>query len=312
MWIALWHLGTGCSPEPPAPGTLPSPREEPGWYGVEALPHPLQEHGVVTVGDEVWTIGGVDDAIVTLDEVWIFDGSWREGPSIPVPLHHPNVAVHDGDVYVLGGLEGRSFTPTDLAWVLRAGSGSWTALPSLPEPRGAAATGLDGDRIVLAGGLQGGTVGTAVAFDTVAGAWLDLPDLPGQRDHAIGASPEGFWVVGGRRNGLNNVHPESWALVDGVWEDRPGLPTARAGMAGVTLPDGRVLACGGEGDPDVLSGVFEEVELYDGAVWSGLDPMPVPIHGAGAGVFDGGVLVPGGADVRGFAAIDTVQLLVLE
>ena len=66
------------------------------------------------------------------------------------------------------------------------------------------------------------------------------------------------------------------------------------------------------GNPGQLVFPIPEVEVYAEGAWSEEEPMPIPIHGAGAGVFDGGVLVPGGADVQGFAAIDTVQWLKLE
>ena len=70
-----------------------------------------QETGVVSVGGELWVLGGIDAAGGTVARVEIYDprkGQWRRGPDLPLPMHHANVAVLDGTVYVARFLIGLS------------------------------------------------------------------------------------------------------------------------------------------------------------------------------------------------------------
>jgi hypothetical protein len=268
---------------------------------------------VLSVGEEAWVLGGFDDGLQVSDGIWILDGGgWREGPPLPEPLHHLNAAVVDGQVYILGALVGLGFDPIDRSWRLDAGG--WTPLPPVPEPLGASAVGVVGTEIRLAGGLATGTEQLAFAFDTVGESWRTLPALPEARDHGVGAGGDAFRVLGGRDNGLANVRDDVFELVGDAWVRRTAMPTARAGVAGTQLPDGRVFVAGGEGNPDDPDGVFAEVELYDpdADTWVALDDLPTPRHGTGAAAFDGGVLVPGGATVQAFRAVDTVEWLKLE
>ena len=282
------------------------------------LPEALQEVAVVTVADEVWVLGGFDDSIQVSDRVWILAGddpntaTWRPGPALPRPMHHHNTAVFDGRLYVLGGLEG-SFVPFADAWVLDRAAEAWLELPPVPVAMGSAAVGVANGEILLAGGLTPDTDTLGFAFDPRAETWRPLPDLPAARDHAVGAGGDALRVLGGRDNGLANVRDDVWQLVGDTWIPGTPLPTARAGTAGTTLPDGTVLVAGGEGNPSDPDGVFAEVERYDplSDAWTVLDPMPTPRHGTGAAPFAGGVLVPGGATVQAFRAVDTVEWLVL-
>ncbi|MCB9677306.1 MAG: kelch repeat-containing protein [Alphaproteobacteria bacterium] len=306
-----------CTPSP-TPAVLPTPPAEgpvaPGWYALDPLPVPLQEVSVLEVGDAVWVLGGFDDTVSPVDTVWILDrDGWRAGPALPKPLHHLNAAVVDGRIHVLGALSGRGFTPIDRSWRFED-DGTWSTLPPVPEPLGAAAVGVVGSEVLLAGGVSTGTIAVGYAYDTAAGTWRALPDLPAPRDHGVGAGGDAFRVLGGRDGGIGNVRGDVFALVDGAWEAQAPLPTARAGTAGAQLPDGRVLVAGGEGNPDDPDGVFADVEIYDPAVdaWEVLESLPTPRHGTQAAWFDGGIVIPGGATVRAFHAVDTVEWLVLE
>src|SRR2546422_909210 len=81
------------------------------------------------------------------------------------------------------------------------------------------------------------------------------------------------------------------------------MPTARSGHA-VGGFGGRLLAIGGEGNPDTATGVFSEVEAFDADLeaWTRLDPMTVPRHGIGVGIVGTAMFVPGGAVLAGYGA----------
>jgi hypothetical protein len=322
-WLVF--VSSGCTGGPDSPSPIPPPPSdgpiEAGWYGLSPLPEAVQEVSVVTVDDEVWVLGGFDAGLQVSDRIWILGGledddpttaTWRPGPTLPRPMHHHNTAVVGGQIYVLGGLEG-SFVPFADSWVLDPAAGSWTELPPVPEAMGSAAVGVVDGEILLAGGLTPNTDTLGYAFDPVAETWRPLPDLPAGRDHAVGAGGDAMRVLGGRDDGLLEVRSDVWVLDGDRWVSAAPMPTARAGTAGTALPDGTVVVAGGEGNPADPDGIFDEVERYDPTTdtWAVLDDMPTPRHGTGAAPFAGGLLVPGGATVQAFRAVDTVEWLAL-
>ncbi|MEZ4318241.1 MAG: kelch repeat-containing protein [Myxococcota bacterium] len=293
-----------------APPVPPEGDPDPGWYSLDPLPTPLQEVAVLAVDDTVWVLGGFDDGLRVVDTVWIWDGtSWEPGPPLPEPAHHLNAAVVDGSIVIAGMLTGTGFTPSGRVWTLDPGEAGWAEAPALPEPVGAAATGALGTDVLLAGGLRGGTLGTAWRYDTLTGTATSLPDLPLAADHAVGVGGAEVLVVGGREGGIAGIQPDVYAWTGTAWEERAPMLTARAGAAGCVLADGRIWVAGGEGNPLDPDGVFAEVEVYDPAAdaWTSEAPLPTPRHGTGAAPWRGGVLVPGGAVVQGFRAVDTVE-----
>jgi hypothetical protein len=301
-------LQLACISEPGAP---PLPPADAAWAALDPLPIAIQEVAVVAVGDEVWVIGGIDDALTPRDEVWILDagGAWRAGPTLPAPVHHANAAVLDGSVHVLGALVGLTFDPVDVAWRWDPVVERWTDLPAVPQPIGASAVGVVDGRILLAGGISDRTTGAGFAFQPSDASWTALPDLPGPLDHAVGAGGSALRVFGGRRAGIDDVRSTVSVLEQGTWTDAAPLPTARAGAAGGTFSDGTIAVLGGEGDRSDPDGVFDEAELFDPTtgLWSALPSWPVPRHGTGAAAWNGGLVVPGGATVRGFHAVSEVD-----
>ena len=83
------------------------------------------------------------------------------------------------------------------------------------------------------------------------------------------------------------------------------MPTARGGLACAAV--GELIYCmGGEGNPEVKSGIFGQVEVYDTTKdeWSKLEDMPVARHGWGIAVVEGKIYVPGGGVAAGTAPTD--------
>jgi hypothetical protein len=72
--------------------------------------------------------------------------------------------------------------------------------------------------------------------------------------------------------------------------------------------DGALYTTGGEGNPNTQSGVFANVEAFDGTSWTQLAPMPHPKHGVGGAVWDGALYLCGGANVMAFGAVPTTDV----
>lgn len=269
--------------------------------------------------------------------------TWTTAPPVPAEINHPNAAVVDGKIYVLGGLvfsatgqsDQGSWVAIPNGWVYDPSTSEWTELQAMPEDlaRGGAVTGVYGSRIFLAGGLRSldllpiegvqNTVANVTAFDTASGTWVaDLPDvaqqLPEGRDHAVSAVVGcTFYVLGGRVRGQTSVRDTVFALdlenLGAGWRTSAGrMPTARGGMSSGTIGT-NVFVFGGEGNTALTTGVFNETEVFDTATetWTSLAPMRLPRHGTSAVAVGDAVYVPGGGIVQGATPVNITDVYVV-
>ncbi|KAI0547185.1 hypothetical protein F4679DRAFT_597781 [Xylaria curta] len=305
---------------------------------------PFQEHGVAATNDDMYVIGGIpanfsqpifhsrrDVAAYNFDS-----NSWRVVNDFPIGITHPNVAGVDGGIYVLGGLTDNGKDPywnyTTACYVYRPETGLWDPLPDMPdrEARGAAAVGVYGKRIILAGGLRyvnfsGGATGgiqesvkRVTMFDTRTYEWRTLRPLPEARDHAGGAViHKRFYVTGGRDSGRGNVRNNTWCLSlktwDADWVPKMDLPAPRSGFA-VGTHFRRILVFGGEGNKDSPTGVYAESLMYNTRrdEWKRVLDFPKPRHGMGAVSFVRNTWIAGGGLVEGRAKPDAACSYLVE
>ncbi|KAK4118693.1 galactose oxidase [Parathielavia appendiculata] len=296
------------------------------WKTLAPIPiYPRQERGIIPVPftssltDNVTTIPSLNTTSL-LHTYHIPSNTWsfRPLPGLPIPLNHPNAAVVDNKLYLLGGLSDAAgdgvWRGTGRSWVFDFVTLSWSELPSMPDvPRGSAAVGVDDET-----GLE--SVDVVSAFDTKRRVWVLVGGragkIPGRRDHAGCVVVDGvMYVLGGRDTGQVNVRGEVFALdlrrVGKGWVTKRGrMPTARGGVCAAVV-GGKVFVLGGEGNPaEGSDGVFDQVEAYDTwkDSWERLGRMKVPRHGTSAVAVQGGVYIPGGGIRIGGAPVDTFDV----
>lgn len=290
------------------------------WQVRAPLPAPRQETAVVALGGRIYVIGGFDlnQAVVATVEAWDPVGDrWSAVASLPMPTHHVNAAAVGNLLYVLGGLRTSAFTAVGDSWAYDPATDHWSARAAMPAgtQRGAAMVGVVGGRIYVAGGFRGAAVADFSSYDTSSDTWTILPSLPTARDHGVGgAVGTVLYAIGGRDSAPASHVPrvDAFDTVGGAWSPRAPLPTSRGGAAAGVL-DGTILVAGGEGNPGSPRGVFAVVERYDAASdsWSSLPPMRTPRHGTGGAVVGRAFVVPGGADIQLFGAVNIVESLTL-
>jgi N-acetylneuraminic acid mutarotase len=274
---------------------------------------PRQETAVVALEGRVFVIGGYTDTGSLVNTVEAYDPSadtWTEVASVPARLHHANAAVVDSKIYILGFLT-RGFAPSGRCFVYDPAEDAWTEISSMPSgaERGSSAIAeIDGE-VYVAGGLQNGAVNMVSKFDPQTEEWTELASAPRSFDHAAYGAIDGKLVVAGGRDtniGAITADVDIYDPASDTWSSGAQMPTARGGVAGAVL-DGELYVIGGEGNSEVATGVFDDVEAYDPATdtWTILETMPNPRHGMGAAAVDGRVIVPGGADEEAFAAVAT-------
>ncbi|POS75636.1 hypothetical protein DHEL01_v205963 [Diaporthe helianthi] len=303
------------------------------WKTLAEIPYNVrQEHFVVSLNNQtIYIMGGIiptnpaqPNITTTINIVQAYDipsDTWSNKSSAPLPLNHMNVAVVDGKIYSLGGLE---VLPD--AWhgvgniaVYDPQKDVWTNLTTtLPNNtyRGASVTAVKDDVIWMAGGVRllvpgvgGYHVSTynVTAYNVTSGSFLDLPpaaaSLPEARDHGVGGIVGNrLFYTGGRINGQPNMRNTTFYLdlddLETGWVTTEShMPTARAGSF-FAIQDDTLWTFGGEvkyNSTDGL-GTWHEVEVLNttSLEWTSLNPMKVPRHGCNGVVVDGVIYFPGG------------------
>lgn len=290
------------------------------WSSAPPTDGAIQETAAVAVDGRIYVIGGFDASVQVVSTVRVFDTAtetWSTAPDLPEPVHHANAAVVDGTIYVVGALQGLAFTAIGDVWSWNPATdvNSWAAHTPMPTgtQRGSSIVGVIDGRIHVAGGLRGGAVADVSAYDPLGDSWdTSLPALPAARDHGCGGVVGGvLYVTGGREGQIESTSGAVYAYTPGgAWEQRAPMPTGRGGTACGVIDD-RIIVVGGEGNPEIATGVFPQAEAYDPAAdaWASLEPMPTPRHGMAAAAWAGKLYVPGGATEQGFGAVDTHEVL---
>ena len=303
----------------PAHGPDAQPDASP-WGATVALPGPRLEPGVAALGSRVAVIDGFDAGIAIVSHVDVYDtitGAWSTLPDAPVAWTHVDVASVNGALYLLGGLEGKDFTPSGAAWVLDPDAATWRKLAPMPAglERGAAAIVAAPPRIYVIGGAIATTaVATVLVYDIPTDTWSQRPDLPSPRSHAAATLlPDGSLLVAGGLRTLDSTQPMAdvvrLALDGTAWEPRAAMPTARGGCA-YALFGARFVCVGGEAGVDAL----DVTEAYDYAHdrWETWAPMPHARAGTQGARVGTRLFVPGGAQEIAYRPDGFMDVLTVE
>lgn len=295
--------------------------------------HPRQEHGTVAIKNTtVAILGGVvpnGDGVKTTGILQLYDiasNTWKTASPAPYAVNHPNLAVIDTTLYLLGGLaDGPEVPGQEFNWVASTRSyaydlatDTWSDLPPMPSgtERGSAIVGVYNEMIYLAGGMTvlqtsyQDAVNIVTAFNTTSGEWQRLgaeaAEIPESRQHGAGAViGDIFYVVGGRRFGQNNTRDTVFELdltnPEAGWRTSDGrMFVPRGGLSGAAVGD-QFYTFGGEGSQTSSNGIFNESEVFDtvSEKWMKLAPMDIPRHGTQAAAAGGRIYIPGGGLEQG-------------
>lgn len=223
------------------------------WAALPPLPSAVHHAAVVAVGEELWVIGGYEEAgegWTPTQEVWLLgpgEAAWRRGPLLPDPrAAHAAAVLDDGRVVVTGGV---GFEGRVLASTLVHRDGAWAPGPPLPSPSEHLAAVASPDLpagVVVVGGRDEGLASSSTAatlLDLDAASTRELPRMAAARSGFGAATVDGrVCVVGGEVPG--GTVREVECLGDAGWRTVATDPTPRHGLAVVAL-DGRLHAIAG-------------------------------------------------------------------
>jgi N-acetylneuraminic acid mutarotase len=224
------------------------------WKTVAPLPTPLDHVQSVELNGLVYYVGGLLGwPSPASGFVYVYDPS-TDRFSTATPMLHGRkrgagaIAIHDGKIYVAGGLHAGVAVP----WfdVFDPATGRWAALPDMPRSRDHFQGAVVGDRFYAIGGRRtsiDATVTANDAFDFTTGRWVTgLARLPTARGgFAVAVLGKEVLVIGGEGGGRVFDTVESYDTVHDSWTTRASMPTARHGVqAAVCGTDVRVVGGG--------------------------------------------------------------------
>ena len=311
------------------------------WRALAPMPAPAQE-----IYPTLWPRQGLAKVVVAggftttpngpwvTEKAFLYDpdtDTWTDGPDLPAPRHHPQLAVAGGRLHAVGGFAFKP-DPSQGTWQMQSGgwawdeaAGAWTGAPALPAPRAEAVPLAFAGRFHLIGGRS--PAGSANAswrdhadvsdhhvLDPALGRWESLAPAPTARNSAAGVVLDGkLYVVGGRRvDAGNNAELEVYDPAADRWDSLAPMPQAQGGLA-AGVAGGRLVAFGGEWFGPGGGGVHSETWIYDPArdLWEAGPPMLTPRHGLGGVSIGDRIFAIGGA-VRDGADGTSAALEVLE
>jgi hypothetical protein len=200
--------------------------------------------------------------------------------------------------------------PTKDLWRLAVGADGWQRLELMPEARWGHRMVVHDGRLYVIGGHG---PSSRVLIYTPGRGWDIGAEMPVQRDHLSVVVVGGrIWAIGGRA-------PRSLARVDiydpvmDRWQLGPDLPAATSAAAEGVI-DGVILILGGE-EPELFGRVYDRHWMLDTAApspnWGSAPAPPLAVHGADGAVFQGTMVIAGGASRHGVLSVsawtNTVQ-----
>jgi N-acetylneuraminic acid mutarotase len=179
---------------------------------------------------------------------------------------HTATFLANGKVLVAGG-QGDYPALFATAELYDPAAGTWTPTGSMSTNRyGHTATLLTNGKVLVTGGLSfSGWLSSSEIYDPVTGSWTTTGPLAAAREyHTATLLPDGkVLVAGGLTGPTNSVTISSAELynpISGTWTTTGSMTTNRYAHTATLLPNGKVLAVGGN---NLGVGFHRTAELYD-------------------------------------------------
>ncbi|MGM0575147.1 MAG: MopE-related protein, partial [Myxococcota bacterium] len=243
------------------------------------------------------TCDGVDD---DCDGATDEDVGWTEIAPMQVPRGYACGVEYDGRVYVFGGVsqsQSQQFaSPTGSSEVYDPATGAWSSIAPMKYARSAAACGVLGDAIYVAGGRSTDNTRTVQIYHPDTDTWTSGPSLGtlrswaghavlDQRLHVVGGVGYGYLDSATRFDPSSN----SWTSAGSLSAGRYFVGVARHGDS--------LVAFGGNSWSGSTNTKYDTIERYDPAVndWSVVGHLPEPMAGLHAVAFDDSLYLLHGA-----------------
>ena len=166
------------------------------WTELSPMPTPRGASGVAAIGRKIYVIGGegAQTAGVAAEVYDIATDRWSALPPLPGGGRtHLTAQAVGGRLYAVGGRRGGLDTVEAGVFELIPEAGTWASKAPMPTPRGGAASGILGGRIVVLGGEGPSgrperTYEQVEEYDPSTDRWRSLGAMPSPRHGMQGAT----------------------------------------------------------------------------------------------------------------------------
>ena len=205
---------------------------------------------------------------------------WVERAPMPTPRCGMLSAVHDGKIYVIGGMVSKVDTALSVVEVYDPVNDTWETRADAPFRYSGAGTVTLNGKIYVFGGINAWTgeqYNTIYNYDPNTDTWELIGEYPfplisnwGMAGTRLG---EEFYSIGGSINGTAHPFNISYHPGFGDWDEHAQVIPGRWGAKAVTV-DNKIYLAGGTDPPAIFSNfeVFDPVEDK----WTKLSPIPEP------------------------------------
>jgi N-acetylneuraminic acid mutarotase len=268
------------------------------WGDAPPLPEARGAGALVNLDGQLHFFGGLDATLHDRADHWVLDLSsgtgWTSAAPLPNPRNHLGYTGLNGLAYAIGGEHGLDEAGGNQAEVdaYDPGTDTWTAMASLPLPRGHVhtATFVLNGQIVIAGGETNGPriLADVTAYNPDTDSWTALPPLPTPLQATDVQTIGGRLVVTGGQPGSGPVASTWTASLFDTWQTAAPMPISLGEVAGGVI--GQTLYVVGEGGSATLA-----YDLSTG-VWrsTGLAARPFVGNHHAAEVYGGQLYLFGG------------------
>lgn len=238
-------------PEPPEIFELTDLGER--WFKSRPLPESLTAASAVSVGTDVFLIGGQQFDGTINDELHVYDSvahTWQTVASKPEPVTSSAAVALDGLIFVIGG-EMSDGEASDIVEVYSPSDDVWGTTAAMPHPISDGLAMTDGTQIYHLGGRNSGQTIADVyifdPFDPTASGWQTLPSMPEARYGAVGGVVSGHLYVIGGANEAGDATADCFEfnLVEQTWSTCNPMGSKRVNAGGVVIRD-NIYVIGGE------------------------------------------------------------------
>ena len=248
------------------------------WTRLPDLPQPISHPGVVCVDGKLYVVGGFGPLGIRLrgfmfarwdpvDAVWIYDpdqGAWRKGPCMLAPRGAGGVAVVDGAVWYVGGIDANLEFAADL-FRLALDSGTWERKAPMPTARDHLRMEALGDHLFAISGRRDDlrfNLANTERYDLRADAWETVADFSSPRGGLSSVVLDGkIYTFGGEHLWTCSDRIERYDPERDVWQTIGRLPEARHGIAAGVLRGNIHMVTGGRRPRISINGIHRVLDL---------------------------------------------------
>jgi len=216
------------------------------WRDLPELPVDVHHPNVASIDGALYLLGALDASFGEQPHAYVLPpggAAWE--PLGPPPADRvvgsAGVAVLDGQVHLVGGLQGRRSVA--LHTVYDPATDTWAALPDAPSARDHLAVGVVGDQLIATAGRDGGLTAFVDATEiyTAAGGWVRAAPIPTPRGGVAAAVAQGrLHVFGGEgstaASGVFDDH-EIYDPATDRWTSAEPMPVGMHGMGAALVGD---------------------------------------------------------------------------